>query len=94
MKKWKVGIVGLARGNGFVKVFSAHPEVEVTALCDINAERLASTGKAFSLPEERLFTRFDDFLNAPMDIVMIATPIAFHTEQTIRSLESGRHVLD
>ena len=93
MKTWNVGIVGLSRGRGFVNVFSAHPRVEVTALCDVDEEKLSQTGGAFNLSDSRLFTDFDHFLNAPMDIVMIATPIPFHAEQTIRSVESGRHVL-
>ena len=93
MKKWKVGIVGLSRGRGFVNVFSVHPRVEVTALCDVDEDKLAQTGGGFRLPDAQLFTNFDDFLNAPMDIVMIATPIRFHGEQTIQSVESGKHVL-
>ena len=93
MKKWKVGIVGLSRGRGFVQVFGAHPRVEVSALCDVDEDRLTQTGEAFKLPGSRLFTSFDDFLNSPIDIVTIATPIPFHAEQTIKSVESGRHVL-
>jgi predicted dehydrogenase len=93
MKKWQVGIVGLSRGRGFVNVFAAHPRVQVTALCDIDATRLQETGRAFKLPDAALYPRFDDFLGGDVEIVMIASPIAFHAEQTIRSLESGRHVL-
>jgi len=93
MKKWKMGIVGLRRGRGFVNVFDAHPRVEVSALCDIDEDTLAKTGEAFKLSDSCLFKNFDDFVNAPMDIVMIATPISFHAEQTIKSLENGRHVL-
>lgn len=93
MNKLNVGIVGLSRGRGFVRVFKAHPEVSVTALCDIDEKRLTETGEAFGLPEKSLFTDFDEFLNSPIDIVMIATPIPSHAEQTIKSLESGRHVL-
>jgi len=92
MKQWKVGIVGLSRGRGFVRVFDAHPRMEVTALCDLDEQRLADVGKGFGLAGDRLFTNFDRFLGADMDIVMIATPIPLHAEQTIRSLESGRHV--
>lgn len=93
MKKWNVGIVGLSRGQGFVSVFSGHPEVEVAALCDINPKTLADTGRAFNLPDGALFTDFERFLDAPIDIVMIATPIRFHAEQTIKALGEGKHVL-
>ena len=89
----KIGIVGLSRGKGFVRVFDAHPEVEVTALCDVDESKLAETGKAFGLGDESLFADYDEFLNADMDAVMIATPIPYHTEQSIKALESGRHVL-
>jgi predicted dehydrogenase len=93
MKTWKIGIVGLSRGRGFVNVFSGHPRVEVAALCDLDEKLLADTGEAFALPEARLFHRFEDFLQAPMDAVMIATPIPCHAEQTIAALEDGKHVL-
>ena len=93
MRKWKVGIVGLRRGGGFVRVFSHHPQIEIAAACDLNQERLADTASAFELPDDRCYTGYDAFLEAPTDIVVIATPIAFHAEQTIKAVESGKHVL-
>lgn len=93
MKTWNVGIVGLRRGRGFVSLFAAHPQLNVTALCDLNEETLSDLGDAFSLPDSALHTSYDDFLNSDMDIVMIATPIRFHAEQTIKALQSGRHVM-
>ena len=41
MEKRKVGIVGLRRGGGFVRVFGAHPRVQVAALCDVDERRVA-----------------------------------------------------
>lgn len=93
MKTWKVGIVGLRRGRGFVSVFAAHPNVQVTALCDVNPTPLADLGAAFELPDSALHTEFENFIEADMDIVMIATPIRFHAEQTIAALEAGKHVM-
>ncbi len=93
MSQWKVGIVGLRRGRGFVDLFAAHPRVEVAALCDLDGGRLAELGEAFALPPQRRFTDFDAFLDAPTDIIVIATPIALHAEQTVRSLQAGKHVL-
>jgi predicted dehydrogenase len=93
MRKLNVGIAGLRRGRGFVSLFAAHPRLNVTALCDLNAATLADLGKAFELPDAALFTDYGEFLNAPMDIVMIATPIRFHAPQTIAALEAGKHVM-
>lgn len=93
MKKYKVGIAGLSRGRAFVNVFSAHPEIVVTAICDIDEKKLSEVGDAFNLPDKARFTNFDDFVNADTDIVVIATPIPLHAEQTIKSLEAGKHVL-
>ena len=93
IEKWKVGIAGLRRGRGFVSLFAAHPRVEVVGLCDVDEAALADLGGAFKLPDAALHTEFGRFVQAPMDIVIIATPIRFHAEQTIQSLETGKHVL-
>ncbi|MBC7327410.1 Gfo/Idh/MocA family oxidoreductase [bacterium] len=94
MSKWKVGVVGLQRGRVFIDVFNAHPKTEVVAICDINEELLESVGKSLNLGDGQKFISFDDFLTkSPLDIVVIATPIEFHTEQTIKSLEAGKDVL-
>ena len=93
MKTWNVGIVGLRRGRGFVNVFGAHPNVNVTALCDINEQSLSDLGEAFDLPDSALFTDYDEFVNADTDVVMVATPIRFHAPHTIAALEAGKDVL-
>jgi predicted dehydrogenase len=93
MGAWKVGIVGLSRGKGLVSAFRAHPRVQVTGLCDLDGNALAEAGQAFGLPDSGLFTDFDAFLNAPMDVVVVATPIPHHAEQSIKSLKTGKHVL-
>jgi len=93
MSKWKVGLAGLRRGRGLVNVFGAHPRAEVAALCDVDEPRLAELGKAFGLNDRRLHTDYGSFLAEPVDIVIIATPIAFHCEQTLKALDAGKHVL-
>lgn len=93
MKKMRVGLVGCSRGSGLVRVFGAHPQAEVTAICDINEQKMAGLGKAFNLPDSRFFTKYDAFLKAPLDAVIIATPIKFHADQTVKALEAGKHVL-
>lgn len=93
MSKLRAGFVGLRRGGGLVRSLAHHPQVEITALCDLDQDSLGKMGADFDLADERLYTNYDDFLNAPIDFVVIATPIDFHATQTIAALESGRHVL-
>lgn len=93
MKKWNIGIVGLSRGRGFVNLFQSHPDVSVAAICDIDQNKLETVGDAFGLKDSARYTDFDNFVNADIDIVMIATPIPFHAEQSIKALQTGKHVL-
>lgn len=93
MKKYKVGMVGVGRATAYGRIFTNHPDAEVTALCDMNAEVLAQNGKDFELADNCLFENYEDLLASDVDIVVLGTPIPFHAEQTIKALEAGKHVL-
>lgn len=93
MATWRIGLVGLSRGPSLASQFAAHPDAEVAALCDLDAGRLEAVGRAFGLPDTALFTGYDDLLEAPIDVVVIATPIMVHAEQAIAALQAGKHVL-
>ena len=93
MRKYRVGVVGVHRGAGFVHQIPAFPNAEIAALCDLNTEVLAEIGRPLGVPDERLFTRYEDLLNAPIDVVVVSTPMPYHAEQVIAALESGKHVL-
>jgi len=93
MKRYRVGIVGLRRGRDILNVFGVHPDVEIVAVCDIDEEKVSEVGNLFKLPDNRRFTNYDDFINSDFDIVIISTPIPFHTEQTIKALENKKDVL-
>jgi predicted dehydrogenase len=93
MTTWRIGLVGLSRGPSLARQFTAHPDARVTALCDLDAARLATVGRAFGLDDTQLFTDYAALLNSPIDVVVIATPIMLHAAQAIAALESGKHVL-
>ena len=84
---------GLAQMPGEATINYAHPKVEIAALCDVNPQALAELGRYFGLPDSALFTRYHEFVNAPLDIVVIATPIEYHAQQAVQAMESGKHVL-
>lgn len=93
MKKFRVGLVGIGRGTSYGHVLVNNPKTEVVALCDINAQSLASSGKDFGLEDRQLFTRYEDFINADFDIAVIGSPIPDHAHQVSMAMENGKHVL-
>jgi len=64
---------------------------EVTALCDIHAERLAEQAGRLNLPSTtsaaKLVARDD------VDAVIVATPHPLHAEHAIAAVEAGKDVL-
>jgi len=91
--KLKVGLVGIGRGTSYGHLFSVNPLTEVTALCDFNEAKLAQHGKDFNLEDKHLYTRYEDFVNDDLDIIVLGTPMPYHAEQVVAAMESGRHVL-
>lgn len=90
---YRIGLVGARRGSSLVQPFTLFPETEVVALCDLDEQRVASVAEELHVPDNRVYTRYEDFLEAPLDIVVVGTPIQFHAEQSIKALDSGKHVL-
>ena len=91
MSKLKVGHVG--GRSGYSSLFDSHPRTELVAVCDVNPEVLMEAKKNFGLKDSQCFQNYDAFLETDLDIVFIGTPIPFHSEQAVKALESGRHVL-
>ena len=90
MKPLKIGIAG-GRGMSTVMGFRSIEGVEITALCDLNEERLNEA--ADKLGVEKRFRVFDDMLESDIDAVVIATPMQCHVPQAIAALEAGKHVM-
>jgi predicted dehydrogenase len=93
MSRYRIGLVGANRGSGLVHPFSVYPETEIAALCDLDEKRLADAAEHYRVEDRYLFTSYPEFLNAPIDIVVIGTPIQLHAEQAIAALDAGKHVL-
>ncbi len=91
-KKIKVGIVG-TRGLSTLMGFNALPHVEVTALCDLDADTLARAGDEVGIAPSHRYRIFEDMLESDIDAVVIATPMQCHVPQAIAALEAGKHVL-
>ena len=96
-EKVRIGVVGL---GAFVEIAhmptyfdSAYSElVEVAAICDLNAARLAKIGDAY-----RIKARFGDhramLAGADLDAVVVATPDHAHTQVVLDAIAAGKDVL-
>jgi len=88
----RVGIVGLGYwGPNLVRNFSELPESEVTALCDIDADRLQKVSSRF--PRALATADVDEVLDRDwVDAVVISTPTRTHYSLARKALEKGIHV--
>ena len=70
-------------------------EFEVTAVIDINPDKLVRAKKMLRLPDDRLFLSLDEFLAAPRtaDWVFICTQDQDHVGHAVTCLEAGYDLL-
>lgn len=88
----KAGIIGLGVGVRHAQGYSAHPDCEVTALCDLSEERLQEIGMEY--PGVRLTTEAAEVLDDPdIDVVSIASYDGYHYEQVVRAIRNDKHIL-
>ena len=100
LKKVRVGLVGLgARGGMAVQRLAAIPGVEITALCDLYAERVArqqkwlkDNGKAAAKFEFSGAEGYKAMCESEIDLVYNATPWAMHVSIALYAMEHGKHV--
>ena len=86
-----IGVGGMGRAD--LNSISSHEMVEVTALCDVDANSLASAQKLH--PNAKVFTDyrklFDTMANA-IDAVIVSTPDHTHAPASILAMEMGKPV--
>lgn len=81
------GIFQYAHGNAL----KSHPEVELTALCDIDGERVKRMAETYGV--EKTYTDYRELLEKEeLDFVDICTPNVFHSEIAVAALNRGLHV--
>lgn len=86
----KVGIVG-ARGLSTLPGFKAIPDVEVTAICDLDESLLKEQSNKHRIA--KTYRIFEDMLESDIDAIVVATPMQLHIPQTLAALEAGKHVM-
>ena len=90
MKKINVAIVGLGFGAEFIPIYQNHPDTNMYAICQRTESKLNEIGDAFGV--EKRYTDFYELLKDDnIDAVHINSPIHLHAEQSIASLNAGKH---
>lgn len=89
----RFGVIGCGDiAKDMLLVFKLTGGVSVTALCDINEERLKKQGSRFK--KAKLFTDYNELLEkAEIDAVYIALPHFLHYPVMKRAIELKKHVL-
>ena len=85
-----IAIVGLNFGARWVPHYLAHPDVGRVVLCEPSAEVLSRVADAAGIDERHavLRTVLDD---DTIDAVHLLTPLPLHAEQTIATMNAGKH---
>jgi len=86
-----LGIVGVGSfGSGFIGLFQKHPLVHRLALCDVQAQRLATRAGQFGITET--YAGLDEICRSDLDALAIFTQPWLHAPQIVQALEAGKHV--
>lgn len=93
MSKLKVGIIGVGGiSSAHISGYLANPNVEITAFCDINAQRLKEKGEKYGVTH--LYTDVDEMVKAEqLDAVSVCTWNCAHAKCSIAALNAGINVL-
>ncbi len=91
-KQVNVAMIGLGFGAEFIPIYQAHPDANVYAICQRNAEHLKTIGDRFKI--EKRFTDYAELLKDPnIDFVHINSPIPDHAAMSMQALRAGKNVM-
>lgn len=94
-KRLRVGIIGCGEVTQINHLPSLHQLAdlfEVTALSDVSQNVLKGVGQLHGVTHR--FTDYRELVAHPeVDVVLVASPNAYHSEQTLAAIAQGKHVL-
>lgn len=86
----RVGVIGVGRGQSFMRGAGELTGMKLVAICDTWKERLRVVGKQQKVTT---YTDYDKFLEHDMDAVVLANYFHEHAPFAIKALDAGKHVL-
>ncbi|MBR3968197.1 MAG: Gfo/Idh/MocA family oxidoreductase [Clostridia bacterium] len=87
-----IGVGGIACGRHIPELIDVK-DCKITAICDIDENRLKTVGDKLYIPEELRFTDYNDLINSPdVDAVEICTPNHLHVPIATAAVKAGKPV--
>ncbi|UQN08907.1 Gfo/Idh/MocA family protein [Deinococcus sp. QL22] len=88
----RVGVIGLgAIGQSLLKAFTTHPDVQVAAVCDLDASLAETTARPLTA---LAWTDHRQMLDeVELDLVYVAVPPRHHHDIALDVITAGRHLL-
>jgi predicted dehydrogenase len=92
LKTIRTGIIGLGVGERHLASYQAIPGCEVTAICDLDAEKLNEVGDRRGIGER--YSDWKQITEHPdIDVVSICSYDEFHASQAVSAFSHGKHVM-
>ena len=93
INKIKMGIVGAGTwGERHASIFDSHPMVEITAVCDLNAERAHAVAAKYGIRD--VYSDVNEMaVKCDCDAVSIATPDHLHAKPAIAMAYAKKNIL-
>ncbi|MEE0883840.1 MAG: Gfo/Idh/MocA family oxidoreductase [Faecalimonas sp.] len=90
----KLGIIGVGRiSNVHIAGIKEAGTAQITAICDVDEEKLKTAGEQLGIPEEYRFKDYHDLINCPeVEAVEICTPNYLHVPMAIDVVKAGKPV--
>ena len=92
MKKVRIGVMGVYRGNSMIKYCKLAENAELVAICDKWEEGLEEAKKENEGLDIAYYNNFEDFIKHDMDAVVLANYANEHAPFAIASMKAGKHV--
>jgi UDP-N-acetyl-2-amino-2-deoxyglucuronate dehydrogenase len=92
-KKIRIAVAGCGRvsQNHFAAIAQHAENLELAAVCDVDAERLGQHAAEHQVPG---YMRYEDLLReSGCDLVSLCTPSGLHAQEAILAARYGRHVM-
>lgn len=93
-KQIRLGIIGMGRRAVYLmKLYKAHPNWKIVALCDKAEPLVQSAAAALGLPDVKCFTSYEEMVRSvPMDALFIAINPDIQAEMACDAMNRGLHV--